>query len=54
MTIFFPDVSNFQAGLRIQPGTVALVAKASEGTYYTDASYQSFKGQAAATGAIPR
>ena len=51
MTIFFPDVSNYQAGLRIQPGTVAVLAKASEGTYYTDASYTGFKAQAAAVGA---
>ena len=52
MTVFFPDVSNFQAGLRIQPGTVALIAKASEGTYYTDASYAGFKAQAAAVGSV--
>lgn len=25
MTIFFPDVSSYQAGLRIQPGTVAVL-----------------------------
>lgn len=52
MTIFFPDVSNFQAALRIQPGTGALIAKASEGTYYTDASYAGFKAQAAAVGSV--
>jgi hypothetical protein len=52
VTIFFPDVSNFQAGLRIQPGTVALIAKTSEGTYYTDASYAGFKAQAAAVGSV--
>lgn len=52
MTIFFPDLSNFQAGLRIQPGTVAVCAKSSEGTYYTDPSYLPFKAQAAAVGAL--
>jgi hypothetical protein len=52
VTIFFPDVSNFQTGLRIQPGTPAVIAKASEGDYHTDASYQGFKAQAAAVGAV--
>lgn len=52
MTISFPDVANYQAGLIIQPGTVALAAKSSEGTYYKDASYADFKAQAARVGAL--
>lgn len=51
MTIFFPDVSNHNGGLVIQPGTVFVWAKASEGTYYTDPTYQNFKAQAASVGA---
>ncbi len=50
--IFFPDVSHYQAGLRIQPGTVALLAKATEGSTYIDPSYQDFRAQAAAVGAV--
>jgi GH25 family lysozyme M1 (1,4-beta-N-acetylmuramidase) len=52
MTIAFPDISNFQKGLRIQPGTVAVCAKSTEGTYFTDPSYSDFKTQAAAVGAL--
>lgn len=52
MTIAFPDVANYQAGLIIQPGTVAVAAKSTEGTYYTDASYATFKAQAAGVGAL--
>ena len=52
MTIFFPDISSYEAGLTIQPGTVAVVAKATEGTYYQDADYAGFKAQAAHVGAI--
>lgn len=52
VTIFFPDVSHYQAGLRIQPGTAAVIAKATEGTTYLDASYQDFKTQAANVGAV--
>ncbi len=52
MTVFYPDVSHYQAGLRIQPGTVAVCAKASEGTTYRDPSYVDFKAQAAAQGAL--
>lgn len=52
MTIFFPDISSYEAGLTIQPGTVAVVAKAAEGTYYQDAQYQNFKAQAAHVGAV--
>lgn len=52
MTIFFPDISSYEAGLAIQPGTVAVIAKATEGTYYQDAQYASFKAQAARVGAV--
>lgn len=52
MTVAFPDLSNFQAGLRIQPGTVAVVAKATEGNYYEDRSYLSFKQQTANEGGV--
>lgn len=52
MTIFFPDISSYEAGLTIQPGTVAVVAKATEGTYYRDAQYANFKAQAARVGAV--
>ncbi|WP_267254768.1 GH25 family lysozyme, partial [Catenulispora pinisilvae] len=52
MTVFFPDISSYEAGLVIQPGTVAVIAKATEGTYYRDAQYQNFKDQAARVGAV--
>ena len=52
MTVFFPDISSYEAGLTIQPGTVAVIAKATEGTYYRDAQYQNFKAQAAQVGAV--
>lgn len=51
MTVFYPDISSYEAGLRIQPGTVAVVAKATEGTYYVDSYYDDFKAQAANVGA---
>jgi hypothetical protein len=51
-TIFFPDVSNYQAGLTVQAGTVALVAKATEGSTFTDGSYPNFRAQAARVGAV--
>jgi hypothetical protein len=52
MSIFFPDVSGFQDGLRIQPGTVALLAKATEGSTFTDGAYRDFRAQAARVGAV--
>lgn len=52
MTIFFPDISSYEAGLTIQPGTVAVIAKATEGTYYQDPDYAEFKAQAAHVGAV--
>lgn len=52
MTIAFPDISSYEKGLTIQPGTVAVIAKATEGTYYRDAEYANFKAQAAHVGAV--
>lgn len=52
MTIFFPDISSYEHGLTIQPGTVAVIAKATEGTYYQDADYATFKAQAERVGAV--
>lgn len=49
--IIFPDVANFQRGLVIQPGTVFVWAKASEGTTFVDDTYQGFKAQATKVGA---
>jgi hypothetical protein len=51
-TLFFPDISSYEAGLTIQPGTVAVIAKATEGTNYRDAQYANFKSQAARVGAV--
>lgn len=50
MTIQFPDVSQYQAGLQIQPGTVFLWARATMGTGPNDSEYSNFKAQAAALG----
>lgn len=52
MTVFFPDISSYENGLVIQPGTVAVIAKATEGTYYRDANYEEFRAQASRVGAI--
>lgn len=52
MTIAFPDISSYEPGLTIQPATVAVIAKATEGTYYRDSEYFNFKAQAARAGAI--
>lgn len=52
MTIWFPDVSNHQNGLKIQPKTAAVFAKATEGTTYADPLYANFKAQAASVGAV--
>lgn len=54
MTAFFyPDVSNVgDAGLVLQPGTVAVSAKSSEGTSFQDPSYNTFKTQALMLGSV--
>jgi hypothetical protein len=51
-TSFFPDVSGYQGGLKIQPGTFAVLAKATEGSTFTDGWYSNFKVQAAQHGAV--
>ena len=51
MTIFYLDLSSFDAGFQIPAGSVAVVAKCTEGTYYVDKSYADFKNQAAKVGA---
>lgn len=50
MTLFYPDLSNYQAGYKIPPGTPAVVAKATEGTYYLDSSFHDFQHQATVMG----
>jgi GH25 family lysozyme M1 (1,4-beta-N-acetylmuramidase) len=52
MTIFYPDISNHQEGLQLEPGTVAVSAKASEGTTFRDRLYAGFRDQAQAVGAF--
>lgn len=47
MTLFGPDISAYQAGLQLVGGTPYVAAKATEGTGWTDDSYQDFKAQAA-------
>lgn len=52
MTVFGPDISSFQAGLTLSRLAHAsfVIAKTTEGTYYTDADYQSWRVQAAQLG----
>lgn len=45
MTIFFPDVSHYNAGVDIT-GAAAVVAKATQGTTYVDPSYVTFRQRA--------
>jgi hypothetical protein len=52
MTIFYPDVSNHNPDVTIQPGTAAVCAKASEGTTYHDPLYSRFQSEAAGVGAF--
>lgn len=49
MTVFGPDISSYQAGLNLSRLTDAsfVIAKATEGTYYTDADYQGWRRQVA-------
>lgn len=49
MTILFPDVSHYQAGLSLA-GAPAVIAKATQGTGFVDVSYLDFKAQAAKLG----
>jgi hypothetical protein len=52
MTIFGPDISSYQAGLYLPRLADAsfVIAKTTEGTYYTDGDYQAWRGQAAQLG----
>lgn len=50
MTIFYPDLSSYEAGYTIPPGTPAVVAKATEGIYYMDSSFHDFQHQATVMG----
>jgi len=49
MTVYGPDISSYQAGLDLSRLADAsfVIAKACEGTYYTDGSYQGWRRQAA-------
>lgn len=49
MTIFGPDISSYQSGLDLSRLADAsfIIAKTTEGTYYTDADYQGWREQAA-------
>jgi hypothetical protein len=52
MTIFGPDISSYQSGLDLSRLASAsfVIAKTTEGTYYTDANYQAWRRQAAGLG----
>lgn len=52
MTIFGPDVSSYEAGLVVSrlADAAFVMAKTTEGTYYTDADYQAWRTQAAQLG----
>jgi hypothetical protein len=52
MTIFGPDISSYQKGLDLAKLSAAsfVIAKTTEGTYYTDSGYQGWRQQAAALG----
>jgi len=49
MTIFGPDISSYQSGLSLSRLAEAsfVIAKATEGTYYTDADFETWRQQAA-------
>lgn len=49
MTILFPDVSHWNAGVNLT-GAQALIAKATEGVSYVDPTYAGFKAWAAGAG----
>lgn len=52
MTIFGPDISSYQNGLDLAQLAAAsfVIAKTTEGTYYTDSGYQGWRLQAARLG----
>lgn len=49
MTIFYPDISSFQAGISLK-GALAVCAKATQGAGYTNPDYARAKSNAAANG----
>ena len=54
VTVFGPDLSSYQHGLdlsRLSDATF-VIAKTTEGTYYTDADYQGWRRQAASLGRL--
>lgn len=48
MTLFYNDVSSYDAGFTIPPTAPCVVAKATEGNYYMDKQYHNFEYQAKA------
>lgn len=52
MTVSGPDISSYEGGLKIQPNTVFVFAKATEGTYYRDAYFNNFHSQSIGVGAV--
>jgi hypothetical protein len=48
-TIFGPDISSYQSGLNLSrlAGASFVIAKVTEGTYYTDADYEGWRKQSA-------
>src|SRR5690349_2382487 len=54
MTIYYPDLSHWDAGrgVHVEPGTVAVVAKATQARSIADPRYGSWKSQAAGVGAV--
>lgn len=51
MTIFFPDVASYQAGLDLS-GALAVIIKATEGTGYTNPEWANFHAEAARHGTL--
>lgn len=53
MTVFGPDISSYQHGVNVRALTDPFVLlKCTEGTYYTDADYENWLGQAKASGKL--
>jgi hypothetical protein len=54
VTVFGPDISSYQHGLDLSrlADSSFVIAKASEGTYYTDADYPGWRNQAASLGKL--
>lgn len=54
MTVYLADISSYEHGLAVADlrDCVGILAKATEGTYYTDADYDGWRQQAAAAGKL--